>query len=414
MDGEQNSVTEGIDLTSNASDKIASARSLFPGAARNVYMNVSVRGLLSTRVKAAVHRYLDEHSTGEWDKQELLATVEETRQRFATLINASPDEIAFTKNASDGLNMIAASLPWKAGDNLILCPEVEHPNNVYPWMNVERRFGVEARSVSPDDGRIPIQQMIDTMDERTRLVTVSTVTFAPGFVTDVGTLTKACRERGVVCVVDAAQSAGVLHTDVEQLGVDALAVATQKGLLAFYGMGFLYCRRQLANQLTPAYLARFGVAVGDDAHETAMDLDRLRLADGARRFDLGNFNYLGATAANASLELLLDIGTRDIEAHVRSLAAQLASGMRDLGLPVAGGEPGPHLGHIVAVGKSGGGRHYTADDPAMNSLYEHLSTNGVKLAIRRGVLRLSMHLYNNDEDVRRVVDLSREWRSAQL
>ena len=403
-------MTKGIDLTKNASNKIDAARSLFPGAERNVYMNVSVRGLLSTPVRQAVDRYLDEHSTGEWDKQELLATVEETRGRFATLINASPDEIAITKNASDALNMIAASLPWKSGDNLILCPEVEHPNNVYPWMNVERRFGVAARAVSPDDGRIPIQQMIDAMDERTRLVTVSTVTFAPGFVTDVETLAQACRERGVVCVVDAAQSAGVLHTDVEQLGVDALAVATQKGLLAFYGMGFLYCRRRLANQLTPAYLARFGVAIGDDAHETAMDLDGLRLAKGARRFDLGNFNYLGATAANASLELLLDIGTRDIETHVRALAARLADGMRELGLPVAGGEPGPHLCHIVAVGKSGGGRHYTADDPAMNSLYEHLSTNGVKLAIRRGVLRFSMHLYNNLEDVTRVVDLAREWR----
>ena len=82
----------------------------------------------------------------------------------------------------------------------------------------------------------------------------------------------------------------------------------------------------------------------------------------------------------------------------------------ELELPVAGGAPGPHLGNIVAVGHSGGGRHDTADDPAMNGLYEHLLANRVKLAIRRGVLRFSLHVYNNEDDVDRVVQLAREWR----
>ncbi len=392
------------------SHRIESVRALFPGASRNVYLNVSVRGLLSTPVRQAVDAYLDKHLSGEWDKQALFDTVESARQRFATMVNSSCDEIALTKNASDALNMIAAALPWEKGDNLIFCPELEHPNNVYPWVNVGRRYGVEVRTVEPDDGRLPIERLIELIDDRTRLVTVSTVTFAPGFITDVAPLAQACRERNVFCIVDAAQSVGVLHTDVGQLGADALAVATQKGLLAFYGTGFLYCRREWADQLGPAYLARFGVAVGGDAHETAMNLDDLRLADGARRFDLGNFNYLGATAADASMRLLLGIGTRDIETHVRALAARLATGLLELELPVAGGPPGPHLGHIDAVGHSGGGRHDTADDPAMNGLYDHLVANRVKLAIRRGVLRFSLHVYNNEDDVDRVLQLVREWR----
>ena len=81
----------------------------------------------------------------------------------------------------------------------------------------------------------------------------------------------------------------------------------------------------------------------------------------------------------------------------------------DLGLPVAGGRPGPHLGHIVAVGTSGGGRHYTADDPRMNSLHDFLLENRVRLAIRRGVLRFSLHVYNNEDDVDRVLELTKEW-----
>ena len=82
------------------------------------------------------------------------------------------------------------------------------------------------------------------MDARTRCATVSTVTFAPGFRTDIDTLGRACRERGVLLLVDAAQSAGKVHTDVQRSNIDALTVSTQKGLLGLYGMGFLYVRRE--------------------------------------------------------------------------------------------------------------------------------------------------------------------------
>ena len=134
-----------------------------------------------------------------------------------------------------------------------------------------------------------------------------------------------------------------------------------------------------------------------------------RPAGGSRGFDLGNFNYLGARAAEAALTLITDVGVESIEAHVRALAGTLASGLLDLGLPVAGGPPGPHLGHIVSVGRSGGGHHDTADDPAMNELHEHLTANGVRLSIRRGVLRMSVGVYNDDTDVDRVIELAREW-----
>lgn len=96
---------------------------------------------------------------------------------------------------------------------------------------------------------------------------------------------------------------------------------------------------------------------------------------------------------------------------MRALAARLATGFLELELPLAGGPPGPHLGHILAVGHSGSGRHYTADDPAMNSLCDHLLANRVKLAIRRGVLRFSLHVYNNEDDVDRVIALARAWKS---
>jgi cysteine desulfurase/selenocysteine lyase len=383
------------------------ARSHFPALERWTYMDVSARGVLSREVRAALDAHLDDRMlNGASDKDRFFALVERARGRFAQLIAADPDEITYTKNISEGLNMIATGIDWRPGDNVVLCPELEHPNNVYVWLNL-RRLGVEVRTIEARAGHIPIDRMIERMDARTRIATVSTVSFAPGFRTDVETLGAACRERDVLLLVDAAQSVGVLHTDVRESNVDALAVSTQKGLLGLYGMGFLYCRSAWAERMQPAYLARFGVDLGD-AHEASIGDYDFKLASGARRFDLGNYNFLATAAVDVSIQQLLDWDTRRIEPYVRSLTHSLAAGFLELGLPVAGGEPGPHLTKIVTVGTMSAD-HYGTGDERFNKLYEHLVANRVKLSIRRGMLRFSLHVYNQMQDVERVLGLTRDF-----
>lgn len=391
-------------------DLLASARSHFPALERWIYMDVAARGVLSREVRAALDAHLDDRMlNGATDKDAFFALVERARGRFAQLIGAEADEIAYTKNISDGLNMIATAIHWHRGDNVVLCPELEHPNNVYAWLNL-RRYGVEVRTVPARDGHIPIDRIIGEMNAKTRVATVSTVSFAPGFRTDVETLGKVCRERNVLLLVDAAQSVGVQHTDVRASNIDALAVSTQKGLLALYGMGFLYVRREWAEQLQPASLARFGVDLGD-AHEASLGGYDYKLAAGARRFDLGNYNFLATAAVDASMKQLIEWDTRRIEPYVQSLAHALARGFLDLGLPVAGGEPGPHITKIVTIGAMSAD-HYGTGDERYNRLYQHLVANRVKLSIRRGMLRFSLHVYNNMDDVERVLGLTREFVKA--
>ena len=309
------------------------------------------------------------------------------------------------------MNAIIAAYPWKSGDNVVLCQDLEHPNNVYPWRNLQRRFGVEIRSVPPRDGFVPADELIAQIDENTRMATVSSVTFAPGFRTDMAPIGAACRERDILFLVDGVQSVGILDTDVEALCIDAMSVSTQKGLLGLYGMGFLYCRAEWAERLRPAYLARFGVDLGGSgAHEASLGDGDYALMPAARRFDLGNYNYVGVAAADASLGLMHELGAQAIEEHTVGLAYDFARGMLELGLPVCGGEPGPHLGSIVPVGSIGEGQHDSTDDPAMSDLHDHLAENGVQLSIRRGILRFSLHFYNNSDDVDRVLDLTRNWR----
>jgi cysteine desulfurase/selenocysteine lyase len=386
---------------------LTEARSHFPALERWTYMDVSARGVLSREVRAAMDAHLDDRMlNGATSKEQYFALIEEARGRFAQLIGADADEIAYTKNISEGLNIIATGIHWHRGENVVLCPDLEHPNNVYAWLNLQR-YGVEVRAVPSRDGHIPVDALVEQIDARTRVVTVSTVSFAPGFRTDVETLGKACRERDVLLLVDAAQSVGVQHTDVRASNIDALAVSTQKGLLALYGMGYLYVRREWAERMHPAYLARFGVDLGD-AHEASIGGHDFKLAPGARRFDLGNYNFLATAAVNASMKQLLEWDTRRIDPYVRGLTHALAQGFLELGLPVAGGEPGPHLTKIVTVGAMSAD-HYGTGDERFNRLYEHLIANRVKLSIRRGMLRFSMHVYNNMDDVERVLDLTREF-----
>lgn len=380
----------------------------FPATGRWTYMDVAARGLMPKIARDALVAHLDERLMAEVDKNGYFETIERVRGRFAKHINAeSPEEVTFTKNITEGIAAVAAAIDWKPGDNVVICPEVEHPANVYAWLNLQRR-GVELRMVAPRAGTMPVEDMIAKIDGRTRVVTCATVTFVPGFRTDLAALGAACRARGVMFLVDAAQSIGVLADDVQKLNIDAYAVSTQKGLCGMYGMGLLYCRTAWADRLQPAYLSRFGVDLGD-ASEADLGSFEYRLAKGARRFDLGNYNFTAAVNADVSLDYLASFGQPAIENYVVGLGHGLARGLFELGLPVSGGAPGPHLAHIVTVGDMAAGGHDSTNDARMQSLYDYLAERRVKLSIRRGVLRFSLHLYNTAADVERVVELAREW-----
>ena len=392
----------------------AEVREAFPGTEGRIYLDVAISGLLPRVAAEAAHGHIDERLTGTGDKAEFRAAVEGCRELLADMIGADADEVAITKNVSEALNLFASSLVWERGQNVVLCPDLEHPNNVFLWYNLRKLRGIEVRAVEPDGGRLPVESMAAAMDDRTALVTVPHVTFSPGFITDVRTVADAAHQQGALLLVDAAQSVGAIRCDVKELGADALAVATQKSLLALYGLGFLYIRRDLADSLVPAHVARYGMDLGTEAGETTRSGgDHLPYAPGARRFDLGNYNYLGARAARASLEFIASIGVDRIERHVRALAARLAHGLSAMGLPVAGGEPGTHLAHIVAVGESGGRHHDTADDPAMNELYAHLTERGVQHSVRKGVLRMALGVYNDVSDVDRTLEFVREWTDSR-
>jgi cysteine desulfurase / selenocysteine lyase len=111
---------------------VADVRALFPGAEDQVYLDISVRGLVPTPVAGAVHEHVQGRVSGRGDKAAATASVEHARELLAGLIGAHPDEVSVTKNVSEGLNLFASSVDWRPGDNVVLCPDLEHPQQRVP------------------------------------------------------------------------------------------------------------------------------------------------------------------------------------------------------------------------------------------------------------------------------------------
>ena len=392
-------------------DSIQAARALYPGAPLRSYLNVAVRSLLARPVREVCDRYLDGAMEGGPDKEELFRTVERGRARFARWIGAEPDEVAWTRNVTDGINLFLGAIEWRDGDEVVYCPDLEHPANVLPWRNLALRRGVRLKAVPAEGGRLPAVRMAEAVGPRTRVIAAATVSYSPGFIADLAPLKEARDAHGAFLVVDAAQSAGVLRTDVDKMGADALAVATQKALSACYGAGFLYCRRGVAEALTPAALGRHGVLFdAGKASETSLPDADIPYAPGARRFDLGNYNYIGAVAIDAALGMLEEFGAAAIERRSLELSQRLARGLHELGLPLTSGSPGPEISHIVTVGTLGRQGERSVSDPALEALRARLVAAGVVFSVRRAVLRFSCFIHNNEADVDQVIEVAREWR----
>jgi selenocysteine lyase/cysteine desulfurase len=392
---------------SDASDPTAQISDLrldFPGADKWIYFDTSACGLMPIGARETVVRYLDSCIDEGGTQATMRNVLERVRAKFARLIGADPNEIAIVRNVSEGINTIVTSLAWQPGDNSVLCAEVEHPNGIYALYNMRTRHGIEVRSVAATaDLAIPVDTIAGAIDDRTRLVVASTVTYTTGARTDFDALARVCRECGVLLLADGAQSVGALALDVRRTPIDALAVGTSKYLCGPSGFGFLYVRRERADRMQPGSLARYGIDLGD-AHEGEKGGADYKLMPAARRFEVGSYNYAGANAVDVSLELIGRFEAPTIERHVLALARRFTDGLLELGLPLISGSVPRHFSHVVVVGRRDPD---TATRSLLQDIHDHLRENRVKLSIRDARLRFAFHVYNTAEEVDAVLSLIR-------
>ena len=388
-------------LTEAETRAFEAARAKFPGALTQSYIDVASRGLMPGHAPQLAHDHLMDRVHGRADKKAYFRTVERARAGIARLLGAQPQDIAITKNISEGLNIVATAIDWRPGDEVFLCSGVEHPSNIYVWRNLEN-LGVKVRDFPAVEGEFPTDAVIHALEGRhqARVVTVSGTSFVPGLRADLDRLGAACRRAGARLVVDGAQSVGITHLDMARMPVDALSMSTQKGLCSVYGMGFLYVRQEFAQTLSPRYLSRFGVDI-PATHEADYDPGPVKYQPGALRFDLGNYNFLGATLAADTLDLLNELGTAAIDRHVTALATRLAGNLADAGAPMHAAAAGRRANIVCIESRQGPG--------PVADLQQHLNDCNVKAALRRNVVRFSFHFYNNVADVEAAEAASATW-----
>lgn len=374
---------------------VAAIRAEFPVTRRMLYLDSAHQTPLATSVRAALQDFLAESNETAGPKPVWLRRVEQTRAKVAALFNAGASEMAFTKNTSEGLNIAANAVPLKAGDNVLLI-EGDHPNNAYAWLNLQRK-GVEVRFVKLTGDVADAATFAPHVDDRTRAISLSHITFHAGQRHDVASVGKLCKERGLYLVVDAMQSVGVVPIDVKAMNISILAAGTHKGMLVPQGLGVLYVRDGL-DELQPAYLAMCSMA-NPPADYIARPTDMAVRKDAAR-FEMGNLNLPDIQALDAAVDLINRVGVANIEKHVQSLGDRLIEHLDRLKVRLVGPRTRKDRAHI-----------YVLDLPVAE-WSEYFAQNQVRVSPERGGIRVSFAMFNTIEDVDRLAEIIRT-RSAE-
>lgn len=373
-------------------------RGQFPGLANWTYLDWARKTLPPRCQRQAIEEYCDDIvETAGADAWSAL-NVAETRKTMAGLLGALPEEIAFTKNTTEGLLIAAHAFDLRPGDNIVLT-DMEHTANLWVWQHWAQK-GVEIRKAKNRDGRLPVEAFLEQMDARTRVVSTAYVTYGNGYRVDLPRLGEACRVQGARLVVDGVQGAGVLAAPLSSLNADLIAIGGHKSLFGLTGSGLLYCRSDLIDELKTPFL-KAPVVKGSataGAHLNSQ-FDYVRTA---HRFEGGNPNFLGLRVLRRSASLISEIGLPNIEARVRALTTHLLGLVAKAGLSTTTPAQWDERAHIVSVPVANAG-------DLMNRLREK---HRVIVNVKDDAIRISLGFSNTEEDLERAMAAIRQELAA--
>lgn len=372
-----------------SSPQLVAARALFPVTRRYAYLNVAAVAPLADPVANAMIDYVNDlREHGAVHYLDWFTVFREARELSARLLGATPGEIAFVRNTSEGINIVSTGLGLGAGDSVVIV-HGDFPANVHPWLRL-RDQGVDVRVVRPDEwNRVTPEQLLLACDETTRLVSTSLVSFSNGYRLDVAALARRLHARGILLFVDAIQGVGCLSLDVRETGIDFLAADSHKWMLGPEGIGLFYIRADLLDRIRPPFVSWLSMKDPFDITHYRGDLH-----DDARRFEFATPNTCGIHAMRAALQLLLEVGVEQIEAHVLALTDHLCEGLRMRKMVLRTPRGDQERSGIVSF------EHRSRD---AESVVKHLEEAGVIAAARGGGARVAVHLYNDEADIERLL-----------
>ena len=373
-----------------------------PAVARRAYLHNAGAALMPVPVVEAMKRHIDlEAEIGGY----AAAARQQDRHRavyasIARLLNAAPEEIAITENATVAWQMAFYSLVFQPGDR-ILTVEAEYGANYVAYLQTARRSGVKIDVVPSDaSGELDLAALAGMIDASVKLIAITWVPTNGGLVNPAAAVGALARKHGIPYLLDACQAVGQMPVDVEALGCDMLAATGRKFLRGPRGTGFLYVRRSMLARLEPPMIDHFAAPW--------VARDRYELRDDARRFENWENNYAAHFGLGVAVDYALDIGLVEIEARCRLLAGRLREGLRALpGVIIRdlGRRPsaivsftieGQEAEAVVAAADRAG-ITIGASDPAST----RLDAEARSLPM---LIRASPHYYNTEGEVDRLID----------
>ena len=364
-----------------------------------VYLNHAAVSPWPRRTAEAVKRFAEENARyGAAHYTHWLAVEQALREQLARLINApSPADIALVKNTSEALSLIDYGLDWRPGDNVVSIAQ-EFPSNRIVWESLRGR-GVELRLLDLYATADPESGLTALCDERTRIISVSSVQYARGFRLNLNKLGGFCAAHGILLCVDAIQSLGAVPFDVTACKADFVVADGHKWMLGPEGLALFYAAPVAREQLRIQQYGWHMVAHAGDYDRT----DWVPAHD-ARRFECGSPNMLGIHALHASLSLLLQVGTEAVFERILQKTAYLSERISELSAEILSPQETSRRAGILSFRMPG---------LESQQIHKRLTASGVVCALRGGGIRFSPHFYTPTQALdRAVAELRRHSRGG--
>ena len=358
-------------------------REQFEICKHGVFLNHAAKSPTLKVMVDSVQEYLYESSMGNHDLSKWLEKIEITRTLAATLISTQPANIALVNNVTMGANIVANGLNLKTGDNIVV-PSNQFPANVYPWLNLKNR-GIEIRNPKVPRNDLQYDQLFTNVDENTCLIAISLVEYDDGFRHNVKLISDFCLEHQILLFLDAVQGLGAIQFSVQETPVDFLAVSGHKWLLGPSGQGFLYIKDDLINNMYVVTKGWLSVQNPFDFHNYQQPY-----LTSAKQIEGGSSNLMGTIALGSSLELLLEIGMKNIEEQINELINYLAIKLL---------KKGYQINSYMEKNYQSGILSFQHQAFTSSELFEELTNNHIQVSERNGSIRVSPHFYNNLDDL---------------
>lgn len=370
-------------------------RAHFPGLRDIVHLCSCSQGAQSDRAVVAMSEFMNSWRYGiaPWD--EWMEMVDRARAEFAALIHASPRDVAVVSCASEAAFQVASTQDYRPERSVIVTNDLEFPSIAHVWLAAQQK-GAEVRFATERDGIVETSQYLDLIDERVALVSVPLISYANGMRFSVAEISQKAHEVGAKVVVDAYQGAGVMPIDVRTMDCDYLFSGALKYLLGIPGIAFLWTRPDAVTGPDPILTGWF--ARQNPFSFTPRVLD---YSLDARRFQTGTPGVAAAYAAVAGLSLINETDPLRVLQHVEALTDMLQQKLLELAYPLYSPFSAPLRGPQVAV--------YSEDAEYLSAF---LKARAIYTSPRGKAVRLSLHFYNNVEDVDRTAEVFAAFRDA--